>query len=208
MSADEGGEGMHLTASQASAYLDGELENSERLAVESHLASCRECRDELASVGNLVHEAGSSSGRRWPRWKVAVPAAAAAAVVLLAVGRFLGPAGEPVDTIRGPEAVGVPGAEPGGLPRFTALYPPLGDTVPREALEFRWGAAGPEAHYRLSLAEGGGRVVWTLTTADTVASLLPEVRLEPERLYFWFVDAILPDGRTLTTGVQRFRTVE
>jgi anti-sigma factor RsiW len=44
----------HVAPEDLSAYVDGELGHDERLAVESHLASCRACRDELAALSWTV----------------------------------------------------------------------------------------------------------------------------------------------------------
>jgi hypothetical protein len=44
-----------------SEYIDGELEPAERLALETHLAACTECRQDLASLRAVVVRAGSLS---------------------------------------------------------------------------------------------------------------------------------------------------
>lgn len=73
-------------------------------------------------------------------------------------------------------------------------------------LRFVWRSAGPAATYRLTLTDPSGAPVWTSSAPDTAVVLAETVKLEGGRAYFWYVDALLPDGRSATTGVQQFRT--
>lgn len=98
---------------ELSAYLDGELEDSELPRVEAHLKSCAECREALDDLKRLVRRAGSLDdraperdlwagiaqriasepsadvipldSRRRRRLSFSVPQLAAAAVVLMAL---------------------------------------------------------------------------------------------------------------------------
>lgn len=48
---------------ELSAYLDGELDDAARAAVEQHLAACAECRETLEGVRRVVRRAGSLDDR-------------------------------------------------------------------------------------------------------------------------------------------------
>ncbi len=91
-----------------SEYLDGELADPERTALEAHLQGCTDCRSVLSDLGRVVAQARSmdpQAPRRdlWPgiasrigatpvralptrrRWSFSLPELAAAAVVLMTV---------------------------------------------------------------------------------------------------------------------------
>lgn len=73
-------------------------------------------------------------------------------------------------------------------------------------LRFVWTSAGSGASYTLTLQKLEGGVVWTSTTADTFTVLPDSIALGPRQVWFWFVDALLPDGRSVATEVNRFTT--
>jgi len=182
----------HLTAGDLAGYLDRVLPPPERQRVESHLAECDECRAELVQVARVVR------GRRQRRWMIALPAAAAAGVALLLLVRPVAtPPGEPVT--RGG------GDEPGAT--VVAVAAPVEDAVvPRGGTTFVWRPLREEASYRVTVTDATGGVVWTGSTSDTALALPPTVSLAGGRSYFWYVDALLPDGRSATSGVRSFRT--
>lgn len=182
----------HLENGLVAAYLDGRLGPEERAKVEGHLADCPTCRREIVAVARLRR-----SATRRPRWMIAVPAVAAAAVVL-----FLSWPGAREESVgRGPVVRG--GGEE-GVAAVAALAPAAGAVVPREALTFTWRPAGPETHYRLTVTDDQGNVVWTAATDDTTLTARP--LLVAARVYYWYVDALLPDGRSATSGAQELRT--
>jgi anti-sigma factor RsiW len=70
---------MHLSPEALAGYLDQDLPDEEQTRVELHLASCTECRQELAEVRGLqLHRR-----RRW--FLALVPAAAVAAALAVIV---------------------------------------------------------------------------------------------------------------------------
>lgn len=73
-------------------------------------------------------------------------------------------------------------------------------------LHFIWRGIGPEASYRLTLTEDVGDVVWRVSTTDTQATLPPDSALARERTSFWYVDVLLLDGKSSTSGVREFRS--
>lgn len=178
----------HLSPEALAGYLDDDLPGEERGQVELHLASCAECRAELAEVRRLQRV------RRRRQWiTVLVPVAAAAALLVIALPRQT--------------------ATPSGIRSRPEAEQPLGVVSPAPSTEaapgpiaFTWRSAGPGAGYTFTLQEADGRVVWTSALADTVTFLPDSVVLGPGRTWFWFVDVLLPDGRSLSTGIQRLRT--
>ncbi len=80
------------------------------------------------------------------------------------------------------------------------LSPP--DTARHGQLEFSWQNVGAEVRYRFNLTRSDGEEVWSGATAETTLVLPPAVRLSEGTTYFWWVDALLLDGRSVTTEVQ------
>lgn len=178
---------MHLSPEALAGYLDDDLPGEELRQAQLHLASCAECRDELAEVRRL------QLGRRRQWVKVLVPAAAAAVLLAIALPRQ---AETPSDIRAGPTAESP----------LAIVSPVPSDEIAPGPITFTWRSAGPGASYSFTLQEADGRVVWTSTVADTVAVLPDSLAFSPGRTWFWLVDALLPDGRSRSTGVQRLRT--
>lgn len=184
----------HPDGEQVAAYVERKLTSAEREELEAHLAECADCRREVAEVTLFLRR--ERSGRR--RWLIPSLATAAAAALLLIVVR----AGD-VDDPGGTRFREFGEAE--ALPAIEAVSPAPEAVLPPGEESFTWRAAGADAFYRLTVATEEGGVVWREETADTSASLPADIRLAPGRTYYWFVDALLPDGREATTGVRRFR---
>ena len=147
----------------------------------------------------------STNGRhpdvRRRTWPVAAGLAAAvlAAILVFAPWEPSGPTG-PV--FRGPDTA-VPG-ERGPAPGI--VHPADESTTDLRGVRFGWRAAAPAATYRLTLTDDTGDVVWTASTTATLLTLPPDSALDPGATYFWYVDALLPDGRSVSSGVHEFRT--
>ena len=178
---------MHLSSEALAGYLDSALPREEQGQVELHLATCTPCRAELAEVRRLQRH------RSRRRWAIVLVPAAAAAAVLFAVG------------------LPRPDSAPSDVRARPAAEQPLAVVSPTPSAEitapvtFTWASAGPRVSYTLTLQAADGRVVWTRTATDTVAVLPDTVALEPGLTWFWYVDALLPDGRSRSTGLQRLR---
>lgn len=184
----------HLSAAQVAAYLDRVLPAVERERVAAHLVWCSECRGEVRVVARALRRRA-----HWTRWYVVGPAvAAAAATVVMVVGPPLRRSAPAEPTVRT-----APAAPAEGIPRLPAVAPPAEATVPPDAVTFVWHAAGRDAHYRLTLTEPDGRLAWTNETSDTTLQVPRSIALARGRTYYWYVDALLPDGRSGSTGVRR-----
>jgi hypothetical protein len=185
----------HPTSEAIAAYLSDALAPPDLAGLEAHLADCRSCRMEVATARRLLR----APSRKRLRW--AVPASAAAAVAAMVFVSLLPDSpfsrGEPVRS--GDET----GTE---APSIRALSPINGDPVDRGGVVFIWEHQTGSPLYRLTLTDGSARVVWTKETSDSTLRLPAEVSLGPGRTYFWLVDALGADGRSLTTRTQRFST--
>ncbi len=179
----------HLAPELIAAYLAHETSDLERQTVQHHLLDCESCRRDVAEAAHLTAD------RRPRRWlAVAIPAAAAAAALLLLLP---GQATRPDGTARRG-----PGTE--GVRQFAAVTPVEGTPVFGDSLVFRWRSEGAEVHYVLTVTDENGDVVWTEATQDT--SLVPPrgASFTSGNRYFWWVDALLDDARSSTTGIREF----
>ena len=183
----------HLTAEAVAAFLDRRLTTAERLGVEEHLAGCSQCRGEVAAVRRLVSDTPTKRSLALP---LSIAAAAAVAFLLFTIARP-GPEGA-ADPLRTPASHPSDASE-----RITAIHPAEGDTISIARAVLEWASIGGEPAYRLTVTDATGQPVWTRTTADTSLTV-PRTILESRRTYFWYVDALRADGRSVSTGVRRF----
>lgn len=180
----------HLETGEVAAYLDHVLPPGERDRIEAHLADCAECRQEVIEVSRLRRTRARRS-----RWMIVGPAVAAAAVAVLVIAR-------PADT-PAPGPVLRDGGERPGL--MVALVTPAETAaVEGRSLTFTWRSAGAGVSYRLTLTDERGDVVWSVSLSDTIGRPPGHVRLRPGHRYSWYVDALLPDGRSVTSDVRQF----
>lgn len=183
----------HLTDEQVAGYLDRSLCAQERDEVEGHLAACDECRTEVRATAQVVR----NHARRNLWFGGSAVLAAAAAVALLVANPFaqdnLGDT-----TLRGPEAPLDVGDR-----LVSVISPEDGASVRQDGLTFVWRPVEADARYRFTLTNVLGEVFWSMDTADTTLRLPAEVTLDSGRSYVWYVDVLLLDGRSITTGARR-----
>ena len=184
-------------------YVAGRLTADQDLEfLEAHLLTCSDCREDVRLATALraelkpdaavrLHRSALRRGRAW--WLVGT--AAAAAVLVLVLGRDFNQRGATGPVLRA-------GNE--GVPHVAIVSPVSGAVTPRDSLAFVWRSAGQDVAYKLTVTNEAGDVVWTAAGLDTVRRLPRDVRLTGGRSYFWYVDALLPDGRSAITAVQRF----
>lgn len=190
--------GDHLDPREISAYLDERLPEAEKERVQTHLFDCSTCRAEVAELVDLL---GEHERRPQSRWRVAAGIAAAAGIALLVGVPALRQAEEDPDVLRLPEAA----TERESVRSIPVVSPDPSSTVSREAVEFAWEPMGEGVAYRLTITDPGGVTVWAVETDDTIVEPPAGVGLRPGETYLWYVDAVLPDGTTATTGVKRLR---
>ncbi len=181
----------HPSAEDLAAYLSGGLSETDRHGLEAHLSACLGCRREVTTASRLLRT--RPGGRPW---RVVLPIAAAAVLALV----LLVPRSR-----TSPETVRAPNDGREGAPSIVATSPADGDTV-AAAIVFAWHPQLGELLYRLTLTDRTGRGIWTTDTSDTTLVLPPGVRLDRGGRFFWYVDALDGEGRSLTTGTQSFWT--
>jgi hypothetical protein len=184
------GPGGHLSADAVAAYLDGRVPQDTRGTVEAHLALCRSCRDELGQAAGLLRRSRPAR----PIGRILIAAAAAATLIL---------------GIRSvPRRSAGPDFERSGEPATAGqlvLTPADDVTVPLRRIVLRWSAVAPRTSYRVTVTDSLGSTVWAGSSRDTAVVLPTPAPLISGRPYFWFVDALLPDGRRRSSGVNRIR---
>ncbi len=185
----------HLTTGEVAAYLEKSLTAPEQERVEHHLARCVDCRDEVVQVQSIE----SVSRRPGKGRYLGIGAVAAAAVVTLVLVTPFGRQLLFTDTESPTRSSATEGAV-----AIAAMAPADGDRVSREGLTLLWHSVSAETSYQITLTNQQGDVVWTERTADTTVIVPPTVELIADASYYWYVDALLEDGRPATTGIQRF----
>ncbi len=185
----------HLGDKQLAAYVSRSLSADEREAAIEHLAECAECRDEALATARVLRAERTRRAKH-----IGTPMATAAAlglVLLVLVPRSPSESTGPV--LR----EGAPAVAPGAS---IGVHSPH-NTAQVGQIEFSWQDMGAEVRYRFSLTRSDGGEVWIGATADTSLTLPPDVMLSEGTTYFWWVDALLLDERSVTTEVQRLRIV-
>jgi hypothetical protein len=187
----------HPSSEEIADYLNGRISPDVRSTLESHLADCRSCRQQVVSARRVLT---TFSVRRSMAWAVPAAAAAVLAWVLLVPRPQAGDATDDLPRDRG-AASGSDAAT-----TLTVIAPPNDGTVEPARVEFIWHAQAGGPLFRFVLTEGN-RELWSATTRDTVLRPPSSVALEPGRAYLWYVDALDAAGRSTTSGTQRFVTL-
>jgi len=178
------------------ALADGSLAPDLRKSVLPHVASCARCRGALAAVARALADpavgrelSSSPSGRR--RYRIAVPLAAAAVLLLL----LWSPAGDRSPLHRGPPPP-----------------PPATTPVPRSPVgavaavhELRWTPVSGADRYRVTVFDATGGVVYAAEVADTVVTFPDSIALVPGDSYLWKVDARTGFDRWAASELVEFR---
>ena len=184
---------------------EGELPEDERLALFDRVMACEACRQEFALLRAVVvsgREHRPLEGGRAaqpprlaapPRWRrLAVPVALAASLVLVVgVGRFLQPGGEPPVMRGGADGV--------------ALLAPSADAVVSRAVSFAWRPVAGAERYSFELLDTDGTPAYETTTTDTTVALPATVVLRPGAQYRWLVRATDGAGGERGSAVRRLR---
>ena len=207
------------------AYFDGGLDDSRRPALVRHLADCRFCQARLGMLERLATGQGArkasgdalAGAKQLPLgrfgWKLPIaPALAAAAVVVLALALVIGGQREQVPA----PAATQPGAEQGprelrtlrpGSSRVNVLVPAPGADI-RPGSLIRWEEVPGRLHYTVQVLARTGDVLWTERTEKNEWAVRGAPQLEPGHDYWFRVEAMLADGRTLNSRYTAFRIPE
>jgi hypothetical protein len=192
----------HPTDETLAAYIEAVLSSADRSWVNAHLGECEYCRSRLVLASHALETAPAPRARR-PLVPLAAGllAAAGLAGVLLLSRSVVQPE---------PAAPPVRGAEETRLPPLSIVEPLRGASVNPRRLRFVWGSVSSDVLYQVTLSAADGRVLWTDRISDTVVAPPAAIlrALQPSQLYFWRVDALLPNLQSVTSGDQRFQVAE
>ena len=184
----------HLSADDLSGMVDGRLPTARRGIVEAHLAVCGECRAELLSASAIVQSAPPVPVRR-SRWIARGALAAAAGLVILIVPRV---------SRRATQGTTDGLTRRGSTPNSVATIDPAPRvSVDRDSIRFTWHGER-DASYRIVVLDSAGLQVYTTPTTDTVVIPPASLQLSPGAQYFWYVDALRPDGSSVPTAPSSF----
>jgi hypothetical protein len=188
----------HLTSGQLGAFLANALTEEERDAVERHLVACAECRGDLVQAQRTVITAPSARRTSRRHW-ITLGALAAAAVLVVAVWPRNEVTRSPVPIERDAPVTPVTAEV------VTIVSPSANGEIDEATPTFRWNRDDGSS-YRITVTDEGGRPLWTETTNDTSVVLPATAQLPRGARFFWYVDALRPDGRSVTSGINAFRT--
>jgi hypothetical protein len=179
----------HLEVEEIVGYTAGTLSSSARERVERHLADCTECTSEIVAVSRL-HQPVRTRTRR-----LAIAAAAAAAVIggIAVLGPGVlhrAPAEAPIRGESQPAVVVI-------LPANSALL--------HQAPDFVWRPVAGATTYRISVSRADGDSVWATTTSDTSVSAPDALSRAGPGVYYWYVDVLLNDARSIAGSAYEFR---
>ena len=161
------------------ALAEGSLGPAIRPPAVTHLASCAHCRRAVASVARALDDRAVAReltlGRgRWRFLRIALPAAAAAVLLL----------------VSWPPAATDWGSGHRDPPHGAAAPSPLSPVgaVANVAL-LRWTSVTGADGYRVTLFDAQGRVLFDMEVGDTIARLPDSLVFAPGQPYLWKVEA-------------------
>jgi anti-sigma factor ChrR (cupin superfamily) len=165
------------------AFADGTVDAEAREKGLQHLATCSYCQRVVASLAAALNDPavaaaagkGSGSVRRWTR--LAVPAAAAAVLVIAILARQVGD-GRPSVVHRAPPITAA--AQPEAIA-------PVG--VGNRPDRVRWTVVPGAELYRMTLYQADGAAIYEIETRDTTVAIPDSVRLMSGNSYLWKVEA-------------------
>jgi hypothetical protein len=182
-----------LSANDIAAFLDGRLTGDDLTRVESLLADEPAARMEVAEASRLI----ATAPRRTiapSRWLAigGIAAVAAAALIILRPGNQPQEHAPAASERRAP----IDASE-----RIELVSPVDGQTVRKSDLALTWRGI-QNAVYRVVVSDPVGKIVFEVSTNDTsVVAPLMDLNL-PNGIVYWSVDALAPDGSSLTSGVR------
>lgn len=184
-----------LSPDALAAYLDGRLEGQELDRVEAHLADNPSARQELINASRII-AAAPQRHRRRSYWIPLAGLAAAAAIAIVA--------GLPKMSLRDPASVS---SERRGATeaydRVVLLNPQNGQRVELSPLSLSWRSIDG-ASYRVVVSDATGKTLLQQNTYDTLVSIPDSVLASGNGTYYWTVDALAPDGSSMTSGASEF----
>ena len=179
----------HLDPRDVAAYVDRAGTASERARIESHLATCAECRAEVSDAARIIATLPRTRG---PRRSLIISAAGIAAVLLM----FMWPRGNGDGTVgQHRESAVTTTVSP-------VILAPVGPVESANA--FTWSSVPHSSRYDVRVFDTEGSVVWHGETADTTLALPTNIALKTGRTYYWKVEAQTGFERSAATDLVEF----
>jgi hypothetical protein len=179
----------HLDPRDVAAYVDRAATASERTRIESHLATCAECRAEVSDAARII---ASLPRSRAARRGLIVSAAGIAAMLLV----FMWPRADRDNTF----------PQHRESPVTTTISPvilaPVG--VVQSANAFTWSSVPHTSRYDVRVFDAEGSVVWHGETPDTVLARPATIALRAGQPYYWKVEAQTGFERSASTDLVEF----
>lgn len=163
------------------------VENA-RLAVLDHVMACARCSREFELLRSVDRAAATHGLRSLPRSRLAL---AASVLLVLTATVIWRSTGTRQPTFRGDvDAV--------------TLVGPTGDTDAGAPLRLTWLSAGPDVGYEIEILDESGTPRYATVTSDTTIVVPDTVGLAVGAIYRWWVQATLPDARTVRSTMSSF----
>jgi len=178
----------HLDPRDVAAYIDRAATPDERARIESHLATCAECRAEVSDAARITATLPRSRGARR---SLIVSAAGIAAMLLV----FLWPRGDRDSTRQHRESALTTTVSP-------VILTPVGAV--ESVSTFTWSSVPHASRYNVQVFDAEGSVVLRGETADTVLVPPPGITLKGGRPYYWKVEAQTGFERSASTDLVEF----
>lgn len=213
---------------QLAEYFDGVLADDERHALERHLADCSFCLARVGALGRLestqtakrvpedvLATAKQMTQKGRPRWARQAPAWAAAAVLTLALASMIDRNGETVNEqgVVPPAISGVPygvgqlrNVEWAGQ-KLDVVFP-APDAEVGAGTVIRWSEIPGNTQYNIFILTSEGDVLWTERLAATEWAIAQAPSISAGDTYYFRVEALLSDGRTISSKHRAFRMAD
>lgn len=204
-------------------YFDGDLADAERVQLEHHLSGCPFC---LARIGILERLENIHRDKRVPEDVLATAkqlthtrpvrrtAAAAVAVVVITLftinyNRDLAPVSESI-----PKAVSSTDNSVRQLRNLNRVatdlnvFTPQPGAVIAAGAVIEWAKIPGNLHYNIFVLSNTGDVLWTQRLIGTDWVLDESLQLVADNQYYFRVEALLPDGRNVSSKHVVFQVTE
>jgi len=189
----------HLTSDEVAMYLDARMSELDRRRVDTHLADCDVCRDEVLEVRSMLRSAPRRSRARAPISAI-VGAVAAALVLAVAPWKYARQSRSDLESQVATERAVLPDA---GRDSVQIVAPAVDATVARRAM-FVWRRGVGDSQFTVTVMNERGDVAWSASTRDSVMTLPDGVPLIPGMAYVLYVDALRDDGTSARSGPRLF----
>jgi hypothetical protein len=206
---------MHLTEYDIACLLDGTLRPARRRELEAHLADCEKCTEAVGSAYRLLktvkHSAAPEIDPRSLEEASRLPDHGAtppfflgkavryslAAMLLVGVGLY------GYLELRQPEILQFRGGRSAGV--IEIISPSDQESIAARTIPFQWKGIPEALQYRLSIYHDDGFLLWKGETTRNELISPTELVFQSGNLYLWKVEAVLPDGTTLSSELHAFR---